>query len=289
MRNGAAVALGVLVIVGACLLYSLEIRDSPGGADRAQHDIDKHGLANTAGDAAPEAQRTEAPPSSQNGTATEAGVLRPAAQPRSPRAILQEFWGERWSEVETEYLQVWCVMLGEPNCLDSYDSVVCDPWDNVIPEVSTLLASPDQDEQRLAHVRNFVNWPDAGQLTPSTLRSALRLPDSVALDETDVWNIDALVRQDISSLELLAIETRELTNAAVQQMWERGNFERAPFFLPGSSAADALHVRNVSSNGWAIRITLRRSDWASIRAAVEQADAIRDSQATKIREYLSSR
>jgi hypothetical protein len=220
------------------------------------------------------------------------GGENPAHTPprsRSMRSILADYWGDRWASMEPLYLEQLCGIAGDPQCLDNLATEHFRPWEIAASEIESKFLAPTGQSILSNDVSDFVGWPSEQNLNASALRSALRLPAEWEIDDDDVHQLNSLVRNENLLLEQLGMDQKSAIHAAIRQKWSRGDFERAPFFVPDRPNPEALHNLSLNDQGWGIRIVIEKHELPWVQDLIAQADALRATRARRVWEYFQQR
>jgi hypothetical protein len=223
----------------------------------------------------------------------ESQVVAQDVQALDPEETLSSFWGERWTEVESELF---------PDGFDAAGLQPILPWEQV-REAHYALMAPDGECRVEALYRRLVSWPvwefygahpyradpRFAELTPLSLFQATRCAGVRELDQAEIEQLELRFSALNSELDGLARAFIDGVGAAVRHEFEHGGYERAPVGFPDVLARSDTDVysRKISAGGWVTRISLDATTNPSLALLKDEIDALRKRRANELREAVA--
>jgi len=204
--------------------------------------------------------------------------VAPAAEPvttPTAREFLAQYYGERWAEIEPK--------LTAPGLDEPYRFT---PWESVAPEFARKVGV--EPEHRAAMVRDQLRW--AEPLDAAWLHERFPLGGwDGTLDEADLVAIQTLVEPLHEELRARAEILADRTELHLQEMWQLGTYQRAPFTTMGLAEARGFHSQSIGGYGWAVTLTLTREAFPDIEPLEKELLGLCEQRDLLVIRYLRER
>jgi hypothetical protein len=192
------------------------------------------------------------------------------------RKVLQDFWGADFGEIEAQ-------AKAKGIDLDKPSSVV--PWEQAERRFfEKLTTNAPPLESRLPPDDA---WPET--VTQEFLEDEWGDLE-IALTTAELAAVSSIAAPYCREIDTLGSQKREVLQKAMLDAWHRGDFVRAPLFLPDnrSVAGDNAVRRTMTHGGWCIDLAVKKADWPILDEVSSQMDRAKAERRRQVEEYLSS-
>jgi len=278
-RARSALVFILALVLGATLMRTIELRQERGSKQApAIADLDASPPQAPLGALRAGNEDRRALEQPEEDLAIEEGTPEPAT---TARMYLQEYWGDRWPEIEQAMLKAK-IDLDQP-----YEPV---PWE-VASRVLEPMALLTPEERDNATVKNICRWPT--DLEPRAMLDWIRneylVPSSLELDTADLLAIEDNVRGSNEELKQLADEYFDRIDFYTMEKWNSGDFVKAPFGTIGVSKTLGFHSKTAAASGWSFVITLQREQYPDMVELQNRAALLREKRDQAVAQYLLKR
>lgn len=209
----------------------------------------------------------------------------PAKPPaRLAADVLQEYWGDRWAEVELA-LREKGIDLHVP-----YELV---PWETAVLHMEPLVALTSTE--RTQQFNNVFQWPVGS--TPEELGLWLQLEFAVGdpsveastIEIQDVLAVEAAVQPFNDELAGIAADYVETVDQLLQMHWNSGDFQKAPFHSMSLPMEYGFFAKACAAESWTMVMTLKREDCPDVVKMEMRSATLREKRESTVRNLLHSR
>lgn len=192
---------------------------------------------------------------------------------RTGREVLEEYWGDRWPEMQ-RVLQEKGIDLEKP-CNSP-------PWEEVKKEFEDLSRLTVQE--RDGHRKGFVNWPehlDNAWLDANLGISRQLTPEQLAL-------VEASVVEKNAKLEDMSDDALSRIDAAMQDAWQRDRIIRSPVSTEGiTNPLPCFMSKSKAGHGWGASVNLTHAENPELSALLTKLNAFRHRRDDSVRSYIA--
>lgn len=232
---------------------------------------------------AADGERTaESVPASTTERALAATDVAPGAKRGTLRALLEQYYGKPWSELEPELAQKGL----DPDRMERLE-----PWETVAAEFRRQVVH-DSPEDRAASVRFTLEWPD-GKSLPDWYGGALN-PDKKALAPVDVQNLEHLTAEYESRLSDLADAYCKLLPRCMADQWDRGLYTKTPLVetvesraREGRALGEFRKLILSHGGGWRVSFDFESASYPELDQLSTEIRAVKAERVERVREYIA--